>query len=549
RQAAAVPVPLPREGLDPKEVEAERAKAEGERQRAEEVVAALREKERGAARERERAQREKEEESRRRAEEDLERLRTEREAEQAKLVEALERERRARAQAERAALAPSPSPPPPAGTQAVAAQLERVQGGVWLLAAGARTPLEGPRALLPGEGLETSVKEGSATLTFADRTELVLGPGTELREVHDREPSGPGSGGKRLLLQRGRVTATVAKQPPGEPFILRTPDGQAKVLGTTLRLTVDAGGTRLEVTEGRVQLSRTEGKTAIVSSGHSATIAAGLDPAPKAILGRLQYEAALLKRPDLLFFEDFEQDAWKRHWSSPSETSRVTEDPALSLVGRRALEVHLKAGEKGSDGWHRLTLPTGSSRVHFRAYFYFPKDFDLGPEGGLSLLKLGALPPGAGSQDGMSLWADHRPSGRDFFSADLVLSRGWTLQFGIYHPDQGGPKGDWKECDRPEGPLLKPGRWHAIELGCQANDPGQKNGVLRAWVDGILSGEEKGLRFRDADSLQIREMALTGGGPPSPRTQSYFVDDVVVAQNYIGLALGDEDGVDPRPKR
>ncbi|HEV3028123.1 MAG TPA: FecR domain-containing protein [Planctomycetota bacterium] len=528
----------PRSGADieaRREVLEERTQAEADRRRTEEAVAALRRKEAEAVRERERAERANEEESRRHAEDELLRLKAEREAEEARFVEALERERRATAEAARPA-------PLLAKTETIAVTIEKADGRVTLLAGDQRTVVAVPRILLPGEGVETAVKNGSAVLTFADRTQVHLGSGTVIREVVEQ-------GGKRLVVVRGRVTATVAKQPADQPFVLSTPHGEAKVVGTTLRLTVDPSGTRLEVTEGKVRLSRLDGKSVDVPSGHCAVAAAGLELASRPMLDRLHYEAAVAKRPDLLFFEDFEQEGWKRHWSSPSATSRVTEERAFTLVGRRALEVRFKAGEKGGDGWHRLTMSNGASKMHVRAYFFFPKDFDLGADGSLSLMKVGALPTGAGVQEGMSLWADHRPNGRDFFSADLLLTSRWTLQFGYYHPDQTGPKGDWKDGETPGAISLKPGSWHSIELLCQANDPGQKNGMLCSWIDGTLCGQEIGIRFREAETLQIREVALTGGGSPSPRNQSYFVDDVVVARDYIGAAPGDADGVEPRLRR
>jgi hypothetical protein len=541
--------PSPRPNAVRLEAEEERSRAEVERKEAEGTVAALRQKELEATRERKRAEQDKEEESRKKAEEEIERLKTERQAEEARLVEALERERRAAAQTARTEQAPQDPKVLLRKTMAFAATIERVDGKVTLLSGDGKRAVLAPQGLLSGQGVETSGREGAALLAFADHTQLDLGADTEVREITERETPGPGGYGKRLVVVRGRVAATVTKQPPDQPLDFVTPHGEAKVVGTTLRLTVDASGTRLEVTEGKVLLSRPDGKSVVVTGGHYAQAAAGIELAPKVILDRLHYEATLVKRSDLLFFEDFEQDAWKRHWSSPSETSRVTEEHGFTLVGRRALEVRQKAGEALSDGWHRLTLPNGFPKVHLRAYFYFPKDFELGPQGSVSLFKVGALPTGPGHEEGMSLWADHRPNGRDFYSADLVLTRGWTLQFGYYHPDQAGPKGDWKECARTEAVSVKPGRWHSVEILCQANDPGQKNGILRAWINGTLCGEENGIRFRDVETLQIREIALTGGGSPSPKNQSYYVDDVVLAREYIGAALGDADGVEPRTKR
>jgi ferric-dicitrate binding protein FerR (iron transport regulator) len=522
----------------------ERDRAEAERKRMEASVASLRKQEAEAARERERVERDPQEEARKKADEEVLRLKTEREAEEAKFVEALERARRAAAEVARPSEgAPRPAPLP-AKTETIAATIPRVEGRVTLLDGPGNGAVSAPQSLLPGQGLETSSKDGAAILTFADRTQLELGPGTEIRSVFDQEPPGKGARGKRLVVVRGRVTATVAKQPPEQPFVLATPHAEAKVVGTTLRLTVDASATRLEVTEGKVRLSRADGKSVDVPGGQLAVAAPGLELSTRTILDRLHYEAALLKRPDLLFFEDFEQDGWKRHWSSPSEAAVVTEDRAASLVGRRALDVRMKGGD-----WNRLTMAAGSPRLHVRAYFFFPKDFEFGPQGGLSLFKVGALPAGPGVQEGFSLWADHRPNGRDFFSADLLLTSRWNFQFGYYHPDQSGPKGDWKDGEVAGAISLKPGRWHSVELLCQANDPGQKNGLLRAWIDGTLCNEEKGIRFRDGDALLLREFALAGGGAPGPKAQSYCVDDVVVARDYIGAAFGDADGVEPRPKR
>jgi hypothetical protein len=75
---------------------------------------------------------------------------------------------------------------------------------------------------------------------------------------------------------------------------------------------------------------------------------------------------------------------------------------------------------------------------------------------------------------------------------------------------------------------------------CQANDPGRKNGALQAWIDGQPCGKIEGIRFRDVENLVLREMALVGyfggAGPEntSPKDQNYFVDNLVVAREYIG---------------
>ena len=46
-------------------------------------------------------------------------------------------------------------------------------------------------------------------------------------------------GGKQFHLAQGTLRAKVARQPPAEPMRIRVPDGEATVLGTTLKLLVE----------------------------------------------------------------------------------------------------------------------------------------------------------------------------------------------------------------------------------------------------------------------------------------------------------------------
>jgi hypothetical protein len=60
-------------------------------------------------------------------------------------------------------------------------------------------------------------------------------------------------------------------------MIFATPHGDAKVLGTTLRLSVDPKGARLDVEEGKVEFRNLAGKAVLVESGHYAVAAAGTE--------------------------------------------------------------------------------------------------------------------------------------------------------------------------------------------------------------------------------------------------------------------------------
>jgi len=167
--------------------------------------------------------------------------------------------------------AAAPKAPTPS-TQAAVAVLERVEGNVAVVSDGARTGARTGMDILPGQGLDVS---GAAVLVYRDRTRLQLSAGTELREIVEAK-------GKRLTVARGVVTADVVRQPQGLPMVFSTPHGEATVLGTTLRLAVDAASTRLDVKEGKVRLTPRDGKPAEVATGHFAVAAVGIDAVAKA---------------------------------------------------------------------------------------------------------------------------------------------------------------------------------------------------------------------------------------------------------------------------
>jgi WD40 repeat protein len=113
-------------------------------------------------------------------------------------------------------------------------------------------------------GQEIHTGEGSqAVVKYPDGTELVLTPDTRLRiEDEDRETPDVG---KRLFLAAGLVEADVAKQPDGKPMVLRTPHAAIRVLGTRFRSTASSEATRVELEEGRVQMTRlSDGKSILV---------------------------------------------------------------------------------------------------------------------------------------------------------------------------------------------------------------------------------------------------------------------------------------------
>jgi ferric-dicitrate binding protein FerR (iron transport regulator) len=176
-----------------------------------------------------------------------------------------------------AAEAPAPPPRPAATPTTVAASvatIQTVERQVFALTPAGRVAARAGDAIAPGHGLETA--DGRAVVAFPDGTRVDLGPATRVRAFADRQ-------GKEIDLRRGALDADVARQAAGRPMVVTTPHGEARVLGTQLRLVVDGDRTRLEVREGKVRLTRADGKFAEVAAGAFAVAAAGVELRPRAL--------------------------------------------------------------------------------------------------------------------------------------------------------------------------------------------------------------------------------------------------------------------------
>lgn len=163
-----------------------------------------------------------------------------------------------------------------AQTEAAVVKLEGLEGEGSIITPSGKIAAKAGENLLAGQGLEVASKS-QALLVYPDKTRVEVAPETELRELKAQ-------GGKRFFLARGEVRAVVSKQPLREEMIIATPHGEAKIVGTTLRIVVEGDpkkGMKLEVEEGKVQLKNLAGKMVDVPSGHYAVAASGLEMTPR----------------------------------------------------------------------------------------------------------------------------------------------------------------------------------------------------------------------------------------------------------------------------
>lgn len=258
-------------------------------------------------------------------------------------------------------------------------------------------------------------------------------------------------------------------------------------------------------------------------------------------------DEALAKDPAVYFVSGFESVIWEAGWSyydPRSITERVSEDPERGFVplSGNALKVHFKKGKNlGLDLRYGFKSKLGfePEEVYFRYYLRLGSTWSPDVDGG----KL----PGFGGTYGKAGWGLRQSSGNDGWSLRGLFSvmasasnpMAGTTPIGTYayHADMEAESGDELNWNLDRLGALQRNRWYCIEQYLKLNKPGQKNGVLRAWVDGRLAYERTNLRLRNVPELKIETIWFNlyhGGTAPPPRDMDVYIDNVVIAKSYIG---------------
>jgi ferric-dicitrate binding protein FerR (iron transport regulator) len=173
---------------------------------------------------------------------------------------------------------PSPAPPGPATEPELPppapAEPRRTQLTIAGVSIATVERPGGSQPLLDGQGVK-----GRGVVHFADGTRMDLSEKTSIARISDR--GGASGTGIAVELAEGTLAIEAAHQPTGRAMVIATPHGEARILGTTLRLSVDPDSTRLDVLEGKVRLSRPGAAATDVIGGHFAVAAEGVELAPR----------------------------------------------------------------------------------------------------------------------------------------------------------------------------------------------------------------------------------------------------------------------------
>lgn len=258
------------------------------------------------------------------------------------------------------------------------------------------------------------------------------------------------------------------------------------------------------------------------------------------------FAAALLCQPDggtrnVVFSCDFESPEWYREWGlDKPEAGAVTisEDPALKFepFHGKALRVHIpKGGQVGSGKLKfRFKERTGAEpeEIYFRYYLRFADDWD--PE------QNGKLPGISGTYQRAG-WGGKRVNGSDGWSArgrfNQPVNGETPVGYYCYHVDMRGNFGSPWLWEKDRLGYLKNNRWYSVEQYVKMNTPGRNDGILRGWIDGQPAFEKTDVRLRDTGDLKIELVWMDvyqGGKKPAKTDDHLYIDNVVIAGNYIG---------------
>ncbi|MFK8113417.1 MAG: polysaccharide lyase [Rubripirellula sp.] len=266
------------------------------------------------------------------------------------------------------------------------------------------------------------------------------------------------------------------------------------------------------------------------------------------IAARYENDRGIGDDPDVIFATGFEQPNWQSEWAQAEPKDKIDTvdvnarfEQFLPLQGKALRSRIAKGSLLALNTIYKFKEQSGEEpeEIYFRYYLRLADDWNQTVQGG----KL----PGISGTYGRAGWGGRRSYGKQGWSArglfKMTVPAGNPLAgktpvgFYCYHADMKGSYGtNWVWSKGYRG-YLATNRWYAIEQYCRLNTPGEKNGVLRAWVDGHLAFEKTDVRFRHTDELRIEQVWMNlyhGGTTPSPHDQHVFIDNVVIARKYIG---------------
>jgi len=292
----------------------------------------------------------------------------------------------------------------------------------------------------------------------------------------------------------------------------------------------------------------------LLPAGGIAMAAEGLDaPYPKLVTAETRADAdrlSALERPgDVFFHDEFESgQSLEKYFEIRGlreGRAKLTTNPELAHKGNGAIQFTAVARDghesgAGASGWFG---PNGYDRVYFRRYVKFAADYDQGD--------LNHVGGGLAAVAGADRWhamgsAGIRPRGDDHFNSSFEPWRGWgrypppgymflyTYWMDMKRGRDGNYWGNMLGPAEDDRIVIERDRWYCLEHMIRANDVGQANGELAAWVDGKLYIHYTGFRWRTSADVKLKRFNIGVYVHHARKDNTVWYDDVVLSTGYIG---------------
>jgi hypothetical protein len=264
--------------------------------------------------------------------------------------------------------------------------------------------------------------------------------------------------------------------------------------------------------------------------------------------------------PRVLFADDFESysdpdELWDR-WDNVYQPGLVTfsQEPEHVYAGSQSLEFTIpRQDEELSDAVDQV-LAEEQDTLYLRYYSRFEPPYDV----------VGSSHNGSSISAHYFIDGQATPGvpadGTNKFLVNLEHWRGESetpspgyLNVYVYHPEQ---RSQWGDHWFPSGVVLPNSsesyffgddfvprddvlpeldRFYCYEYMVKANTPGERDGRIAIWVDGVLVADFGAVRLRDVPELRIDRFGLSFhiGSNSAGESKKWF-DNVVAATSYIG---------------
>lgn len=269
--------------------------------------------------------------------------------------------------------------------------------------------------------------------------------------------------------------------------------------------------------------------------------------APRGLAARYPLDRGIEKDPAVLMATGFEELNWRGRWTTASlrsQVDRLEQDPqdGTAAPHGQMLKTTLRKGENLALDLRYEFAKAGVSEpeeLYFRYYLRFAPDWNPSHDGGKM--------PGFAGTYGRAGWGMRKSDGRNGWSARGAFfarprnakgMEGLTaLGTYAYHADIADASGEVWPWGGGAGALLENGRWYCVEQHLRLNKPGLADGQMRVWVDGREVLNRQRVRFRHVPELKIEAVwfdVYHGGVAPAPHDMTLYIDQVVIAREYIG---------------